>query len=188
MKARFALGLLALLAASVCNAQASAAQEALPDLAGHFQQVCGTTGEGAPSLPGNDVAAEDAPSFFVGDLRRATESRLVKVGDRYAMRALVPSGLDPGNVVLVKCAVGSGSVSFAEQVDRLSAMLAARPVLGKTAQSLDYAQFIAGPRSFSVFSEPEGWVSIYRVEIMMRNVPRKYLKKGAKPVPAPSVR
>ena len=183
------LGLLALTGASAFLAGTANAQEPLPDLAGHFQQICGTTDEAGPSLPGVDIAAADAPGFFAGDLRRATDSRLVKIGDRYAMRALLPSSADPQNVVLVKCAVGSGSSSFKEQVDRLSAMLSAKPViLAKTVQNFDYAQFMAGTRSYTVYTEPNGWVSIYKMDLVMRNISRKYLKKGARPAPAPSVR
>jgi hypothetical protein len=182
------LSLLALCAASIALADASIAQEPLPSLAGQFQQICGTTSEAGPGLPGDDVAASDAPGFFADDLGRATDSRVVKIGDRYAMRALVPSSADPEHAVWLKCAVASGPASFAEEVDRLSAMLAAKPDLGKTAQDLDYARFTAGLTSFSVYSEPDGWVSIYKMDILMQNIPRKYLKKGARPAPAPSVR
>jgi hypothetical protein len=190
MNLRHALngGLAALSIASVFVAQAAAAQEPLPDLAGHFQQICGTTSEAGPSLPGNDIAAADAPGFFAGDLRRATDSRVVTVGDRYAMRALIPSSADPEHAVLLKCAVASRSMSFSEQVARLSAMLSATPTLGKTTQDFDYAQFRAGMTSFSVYSEPDGWVSIYKMDIMMRNIDPRYLRRGARPGPAPSVR
>jgi hypothetical protein len=67
-------------------------------------------------------------------------------------------------------------------------MLSAKPDLGKTAQGFDYAQFTAGLTGFYVYSEPDGWVSIYKWDIMMRNIDRKHLKKGAKSIPSPSVR
>lgn len=189
MSAARVLGLLALGIASASLPGTAAAEEPLPDLAGHFRQICGTTDEAGPALPGNDVAAADAPGFFAGDLRRATQSRVVKIGDRYAMRALVPASADPADALLVKCAVGAGSTAYAEQVDRLSAILSTKPLIrAKTVQDLDYAQFMVGNRSYTVFSEPDGWVSIYKLEVMMREPPRKYLKKGARPVPAPSVR
>jgi hypothetical protein len=188
MSIRRALNLLALSIASIALASAAGAQEPPPSLAGQFQQICGTTGEAGPSLPGDDVAAADAPGFFAGDLRRATESRVVRIGDRYAMRALVPSSADPQHAVWLKCAVAAGPTSFSEEVDRLSAMLSAEPDLGKTVQGFDYARFSAGLTGFSVHSEPDGWVSIYKMDILMRNIPRKYLKKGARPAPAPSVR
>lgn len=189
MRAARGLGLLALCVASASLSGTAGAQAPLPDLAGHFQQICGTTDAAAPALPGDDIAAADAPGFFAGDLRRATESRVVKIGDRYAMRALMPASADPAHAVILKCAVGAGSTSFPQQVDRLSAMLSTKPlIVAKTVQNFDYAQFMAGNRSYTVFSEPEGWVSIFKMEIMMRNIPRKYLKKGAKPAPAPSVR
>ncbi|HMG48770.1 MAG TPA: hypothetical protein VK614_15085 [Allosphingosinicella sp.] len=190
MSARHALdgGLSALSIASIFLAEAAGAQEPLPDLAGHFQQICGTTSEAGPSLPGNDIAAAEAPGFFADDLRRADASRVVTIGDRYAMRALVPSSADPQHAVLLKCAVASGSTSFSAQVERLSAMLTATPRLGKTSQGFDYAQFIAGATSFSVYSEPDGWVSIYKMDIMMRNVDPRYLRRGARPAPVPSVR
>ena len=187
MSIRRALGLSVLAAASISLASAAGAQEPPSGLAGHFQQICGTTAEAGPSLPGDDIAAAEAPGFFAGDLRRATESRVVKIGDRYAMRALVPSSADPQHLVFVKCAVAS-SASFSETVDSLSAMLSEKPVLGKTVQNFDSARFGSGTTSFIVYSEPDGWVSIYKWDMLMQNIPRKYLKKGAKPAPAPSVR
>ncbi|HYE27715.1 MAG TPA: hypothetical protein VEA61_05725 [Allosphingosinicella sp.] len=185
---RFAFHLSALALAAVSQVGAAHAQAPPPDLAAQFQQICGTAGKGAPSLPGDDVATADSPGFFAGDLRRAVKSRVVKIGDRYAMRAIMASGFDPRHAIIFKCAVASGSASFPEEVDRLAAMLSAKPDLGKTVQDFDYAQFRAGTTSFSVYSEPGGWVSIYKMEIMMRNIDRKYLKKGARPVPLPSVR
>jgi hypothetical protein len=186
MSIRRALNLLALPIASVSLAEAAHAQEPPPGLAGQFQQICGPTEQAGPSLPGNEVAAADAPGFFAGDLRRATDSRVVKIGDRYAMRALVPSSADPQHAVFLKCAV-AGSTSFSEEVDRLSAMLSVKPDLGKTGQGFDYARFDAGMTGFLVYSEPDGWVAIYKMDILMRNIDPKYLKKGAKPAPAPSV-
>lgn len=174
--------------APVSQAGAAAAPEAPLGLASHFQQICGTTAEAGPALPGDDVAAADAPGFFADDLRRATESRVVKIGDRYAMRALVPSSADPQHAVFLKCAVASGSTSFREVVDGLSAMLSAQPRLGKTAQEFDYAQFSAGLTGYSVYGEPDGWVSVYKLDILMQNIDPKYLKRGARPAPAPSVR
>ena len=188
MSIRHVFGLLTLSIASASLAQPARGQEPLPDLAGHFQQICGTTAEAGPSLPGDDVAAVDAPGFFAGDLQRAEESRVVKIGERYAMRALVPSSADPQHAIFLKCAVASGPASFSEQVERLAAMLSAKPDLGKTAQGFDSARFTAGLTSFVVYGEPDGWVSIYKWDIMMRNIPRKYLKKGARPAPVPSVR
>jgi hypothetical protein len=187
MSFRFALNAGLLAVASMAFARAALAQEAT-GLAGQFQQICGTAAAAGPPLPGADVAAADAPGFFAGDLGRATQSRVVKFGDRYAMRALVPSSADPRHAVWLKCAVASGPASFAEEVERLSAMLSAKPNLGKTAQDFDYARFTSGLTSFSVHAEPDGWVSIYKMDLLMQNIPRKYLKKGAKAAPAPSVR
>jgi hypothetical protein len=181
-------GLWALAIASFFLAEAVGAQGPLPDLAGHFQQICGTTSEAGPNLPGNDIAAAAAPAFFASDLQRATESRVVTIGDRYAMRALIPSSADPEHAVLLKCAVASGSTSFSEQVARLSAMLSATADVGKTPQGSDFAQFRAGMTSFLVFSEADGWVSIYKMDILMRNIDPRYLRRGARPAPVPSVR
>jgi hypothetical protein len=190
MSIRHALnrGLFACSVASIFLAQAGSAQQPTPDLAGHFQQVCGTTSEAGPDLPGTDVATADAPGFFVGELRRATDSRVVSIGDRYAMRALIPSSADPQHTMLVKCAVASRSTTFSEQVERLSAILSLTPTLGKTVQDFDYAQFRAGMTSFAIYGEPDGWVSIYRMDILMRNIDPRYLRRGATPAPAPSVR
>lgn len=187
MSRRRALSRLALAIASMVLTDAAGAQDSPPALASHFQQVCGTTAEAGPSLPGDDIVAADAPGFFVGDLRRATQSRVVKVGERYAMRALVPSSADPQHAVFLKCAVASGSTSFSETVETLSAMLSAKPSLDKTAQGMDYARFSVGMTAYSVFSEPEGWVSVFKMDMLMTNIPRKYLKKGTKPAPMPSV-
>lgn len=188
MSIRHALGLLALSIASIGPLGAAAAEEPLPDLAGHFKQICGTTDDSGPALPGEEVALADAPGFFLGDLRRATESRVVKIGDRYAMRALMPSSADPQHTMLLKCAVAAGSTSFSDQADRLSAMLSAKADLGKTAQGFDYAQFVSGTTGYYLYAEPDGWASIFKLNILMQNIPRKYLKKGARPAPPPSVR
>jgi hypothetical protein len=67
-------------------------------------------------------------------------------------------------------------------------MLSSTPVLGKTQQDFDYAQFRVGMTSFAVYSEPDGWVSIYKMDIMMRNIDPRYLRRGARPAPLPSVR
>jgi hypothetical protein len=188
MSLRAAFALSALAAASILPSASAGAQEPPPGLARHFQQICGTTAEPGPSLPGEDIAAADAPGFFASDLARATESRVVKIGDRYAMRALVPSSADPQHAVFLKCSVAGKGSSFSETIDGLSEMLSAKPTLGKTAQGFDYAQFSAGTTAFSVFGEPDEWVSVYKMDIMMTNIPRKYLKKGARPAPLPSVR
>ena len=187
MIGRRALALLAFPFASLCIAEAAGAQEPMPGLAAHFQHICGTAAEAGPSLPGTDVAAADAPGFFAGDLRRATESRVVKIGDRFAMRALVPSSADPQHLVILKCAVAS-SASFSAEVEALAAILSASPTFGKTAQGFDYARLGSGERTFAVYGEPDNWVSIYRWDMMMQNIPRKYLKKGTRPAPPPSVR
>jgi hypothetical protein len=185
---RIAAGFLALFGASALQAAAAGAETPPSDLVRQFRQICGSAGETGPTLPGNDVAAAEAPGFFADDLRRAVESRAVKFGDLYAMRAIVPTGFDPQHAVFLKCAVAAGSTSFSQQVDGLSTLLAAKPSLGKTGQGFDYAQYSVGTTFFSVFSEPEGWVSIFKMELMMRNIDPKYLKKGATPAPAPSVR
>lgn len=185
---RLDCGLFALSIAPIFLAQAADAQAPLPDLAGHFQQICGTTSEAGPALPGTDIAAADAPGFFAGDLQRAVDSRVVAIGERYAMRALVPSSADPEHAVFLKCAVASRATSFSEQVARLAAMLSATPDLGKTPQGFDYAQFRAGMTGYYVYGEPDGWVSIYRMDIMMRNIDPRYLRRGARPAPIPSVR
>ena len=182
------LGFPALSVASLFLAEAAGAQAPPPSLADQFQQICGTTAAAGPALPGEDIAAAQAPGFFAGDLRRATESRVVKMGDRYAMRALVPSSADPQHAVWLKCAVAAGPASFSEEVERLSAMLSSKPDMGKTGQGFDFARFTAGLTTFSVYAEPDGWVSVYKMDLMMRNIPRKYLKKGARPASAPSVR
>ncbi|HEX2763838.1 MAG TPA: hypothetical protein VHM92_08385 [Allosphingosinicella sp.] len=169
------------------GSQPARATDPLPSLADQFKEICGAAGENGPALPGEDIAAADAPGFFAADLQRAEQARVVKLGGRYAMRALVPSSADPQHAILLKCAVAS-SAGFADEVARLSALLSAQPQIGKTGQGFDFAQFITGATSFSVYSEPEGWASIYKMDIMMRNVPKKYLKKGAKPQSLPPIR
>jgi hypothetical protein len=183
-----AAGLLALGGASALQAQPAAVEAPPSDLVRQFRQICGSAGEAGPSLPGSDAAAAEVPGFFANDLRRAIESRVVKVGDRYAMRAIVPTDFDPQHAVFLKCAVAGQSNAFAEQVGRLSALLGAKPSLSKTEQGFDFAQFMTGSTIFAVFSEPDGWLSVFKMDLMMRNIDPKYLKKGAKPMPAPSVR
>lgn len=175
------------LAAAALQSTPVRAEEPAPALVEQFVQVCGTTQDAGPALPGTDVAAADAPGFFAGDLQRAEDSRVVKVGERYAMRALVPASADPQHAVFMKCAL-AGPGAFSEQVDGLSARVPGKPTLGKTAQGFDYALFLDGATSFAVYAEPDGWVSMFKMDIMMRNIDRKYLKKGAKPQPIPPVR
>jgi hypothetical protein len=182
------IGLLTLSLAAIALSGPGAAQDVTPGLAAQFKQICGTTAEAGPPLPGDDIAATEAPGFFATDLKRASESRVVKVGERFAMRALMPSSADPQHAAMLKCAVGASGASFTEVTDAMGAMLSEKPRTGKTMQGFDYAQFISGTSGFAVYSEPDGWVSIYRMDILMRNIPAKYLKKGAKPAPAPSVR
>jgi hypothetical protein len=182
-----AAALLALCVAAIFPVATASAQEPSPGLADRFSQICGTTAAAGPGLPGTDVASADAPGFFAADLRRATDSHVVKIDDVYAMRAIVPSDFDPQYAVFLKCAVASPA-AFAQQADRLSTILSAKPATGKTGQGFDYARFSAGTTTFVVFGEADNWVSIYKIEIMMRNIDPKYLKRGAKPAPAPSVR
>ena len=163
------------------------AQPAPADLGAQFVDICGKGGEAGPALPGSDIAAAEAPAFFASDLHRATESRVVKTGDGYAMRGLIPSDFDPQHALLLKCAVAA-KAAFPAVVDRLAALIPDKPRLSKTDQGLDLAMFSSGASSFAVFSEAGGWVSVYKMEILMRNVDPKYLKKGAKPAPVPSVR
>ena len=56
MNLRYALSfsLLALPITSIAQAEVARAQEPAPTLAGQFQQICGTTGEAGPALPGED--------------------------------------------------------------------------------------------------------------------------------------
>jgi hypothetical protein len=163
----------------------AAAQDKSPPVVDQFAQICGIAEARTTPLPGNDVATSDAPTFFANDLRRAIDSRVVKVGEHYAMRAVVPSDFDPQHAVLVKCALGSGQASFSEVLRQLSERISAKPTTGKTVQEFDYAQFRQGTTSFAVFSESNGWVSIYRMDVMMHNIDPRFLKKGAKPVPVP---
>jgi hypothetical protein len=83
MSARLLLSLSMFALASVSLTQSADAQEAPPALAAHFQRICGTAAEAGPELPGSDIAAADSPGVFATDLGRATQSRLVKIGDRF---------------------------------------------------------------------------------------------------------
>ena len=166
----------------------AAGQEPAADLATQFEQICGTTSEAGPALPGNDIAAALAPAFFASDLQRAEQSRVVAIGDRFAMRALMPSSADPQHAAVLKCAVAAPSTSFSAQVERLSAMLSQTPVVDKTDQGFDYARFRAGNSAFFIHGEADGWVSIYKMDVLMRNIDRRYLRRGARRAPPPSVR
>lgn len=182
------LGLFALLTGSISFAEPAAGQEAPADLAAHFQQICGTTSEAGPALPGNEITAAQAPAYFASDLERAEESRVVAIGDRFAMRALMPSSADPRHAVVLKCAIASGSTSFSEQVERLSALLSQAPVVDTWPEGRSSARFMGGGGpGFFVFGEADGWVTIYRMDVLMRNIDRRYLRRGARPAPRPSV-
>lgn len=156
-------------------------------LSDQFLNLC-VFGQGvAQQLPGTDVAIADAPFQLKYYAEPAIASRVVKIGGIFAMRALNPSRADPSHAIIIRCAV-TGSGSFGEEVNHLSEKLAVAPQSFKTLAGFDAALFQSDQKSFQVFAEADGSVSIFRIEIMMHNIDRKYLKKGAKPVPLPSVR
>ena len=58
-----------------------------------FVHICGT-GEtkGVETLPGKDVSAKDAPSYFQRDLARSGDNhRVTEIGGEFAMRAVMNS-------------------------------------------------------------------------------------------------
>jgi hypothetical protein len=153
-------------------------------LAEQFVELCASDQLEVKRLPGEDIPLADAPFQLKFYAEGAISARIVKIGDRYAMRSQNPSRADPVHTIILRCAVTSKG-QFPDEVSKLSEKLGLQPKLGKTGNGADYASYRAGLRTFNVYSEQEGWVSIFSMDILMHNIDPKYLKKGTKPVPIP---
>jgi hypothetical protein len=180
-RAALALGLLAM---AVTASGVSRAQDAPPPPVDQFAQICGLKDRETQRLPGEDVAAGGAPALFTNDLNRATVSRVVRFGDRYAMRAIMPSSADPQHADVVKCVLAFEGASLDDMVGLLSTTLSAKPASHSTA---DFAFLNLERDTFFVRRGPDRWVSIVRMDVLMKNIDPGYLKKGAKPVPGPII-
>jgi hypothetical protein len=184
MKSLFFAAAVAATAGQPAELVQSQAQLAQTGLADRFMELCGSDQLSAARLPGEDVQLADAPFQLKYYAEGAISARVVRMGDQYAMRSQNPARGDPAHAVILRCAVTS-KAQFSDEVNRLSEKLAVKPELGKTGNGADYASFRSGLRAFNVYAEKDEWVSIFSLDIVMRNIDPKYLKKGAKPTPVP---
>ena len=167
---------------TLVSASAVDAQVGVPSPVDQFAEICGTTNEGMARLPGEDIDVSRSPPAFKMDLQRASSSRVVKIGDRYALRAIIPSQIDPVHAVTVKCALAFGPASYSEEVQKLSAKLE-KP--SSASGNENVTTFYAGNSSFFVYRDADHQVSIYKINVLIRNIDSKQLKNGATPVPGP---
>ena len=183
IKSLFLAGAIAVGLAEPAVPEKSFEQVGSVSLSEQFLELCGSEQALATKLPGEDVLLNDAPFQLKQYAERAVSSRIVKIGERYAMRAHNPGRADPAHTLIIRCAItGSGS-PFSDEVGKLTETLAVTPRMAKTQGGFDSASFTSGLRSFHVFAEQDGSVSIFSLDIVMHNIDPKYLKKGAKPVP-----
>lgn len=184
---RVALASGALLATTVghpLSAQTSPT-EAPVSLTGQFIELCGSEEISQERLPGEDVQLADAPFQLAQYARNAISYRIVKVGDRFAMRSHSPSRADPIHALILRCALTGKESLLSDVVTGLSEVLGVAPVLTKTSGGFESASFRVGLRTYTAYAEPDGWVSVFSMDIMMRNIDPRYLEKGATPVSIP---
>ena len=184
MRAHSILGVM-LIGVGATLAQAQDVQQSRVTISEQFFELCGTEQSLTTKLPGDDVPTADAPLQLKYYAEGAFSSRIVKIRDRFAMRSQNPGRADPVHSVILRCALTGNGSNFSDEVGRMSEKLAVEPSMGKTQGGFDSASFRVGQRSFVVFAEDNNWLSIFSMDIMMRNIDRKYIKKGAKPVAIP---
>jgi len=185
IKSLLLAGTIAAILAEPAVPEKSLEQVGSVSLSEQFLELCGSEQALTTKLPGEDVQPNDAPFQLKHYAERAISSRIVKIGERYAMRAHNPGRADPAHTVIIRCAITGVGSPFSDEVGKLTEKLAVTPSMAKTQDGFDSASFTLGLRSFHVFAEQDGSVSIFSLDIVMRNIDPKYLKKGAKPVPIP---
>jgi hypothetical protein len=176
----------ALLAFTTNGASAQASADPVVE---QFFSVCGGNGvEAQDRLPGVTVAPSDIPAYFESDVQRSGENhRVTQIDGVYAMRAIMRAGADP-NAIVIKCAIASNLTGYDQALASLSAVAGTAPRnLGGDGQ-LRRAMFAVANVPYQIFEEAEGWISIYRMDIMIsaRGIDPDYLREGAQPMPVPT--
>lgn len=185
--------LCAALGASLCllpafPAQAEEAEETAID---RFLYLCGSKdSEAVESLPGKTVSKKNAPRYFGRDLARSGDNhRVTKVDGEYAMRAVMPGA--PGmRTILIKCALGTDKMSYDDALAQLADVAGEKPMDIQTENTPRRAMFATMDAPYQLFEESDGWISIYRMDILIsaEGIDPKYLKESAEPVPVPRAR
>lgn len=156
-----------------------------------FLHMCGSKdNEALESLPGKTISKKNAPKYFGRDLARSGKNhRVTKVDGEYAMRAVMqgPAGL---GATLVKCALGTDKMSYDDALAQLVAVAGEEPMIIEMENLPRRAAFTSREAPYQLFEERDGWISIYRMDILIsaEGVDPKYLKEGAEPVPIPDAR
>ena len=182
--------LCAALGASLCLLPALPvqAEEAEGTAVDRFLHLCGSKEIAAVgSLPGMTVSKENAPRYFGRDLARAGDNyRVTKMDDEYAMRAVL-SGAPGTGAILIKCALGTDKMSYDDALAQLAGVAGQEPMDIKMENAPRRAMFATMDAPYQLFEESDGWISIYRMDILIsaEGIDPKYLKEGAEPVPVP---
>jgi len=176
----------ALLAFTASGAMAQGTGDPLVE---QFFAICGGNGvEAQDRLPGLTVPLSDIPTYFEHDVQRSGENhRVTQFDGSYAMRAIMRAGMDP-NAILIKCAVASNLTNYDQALASLSSIAGATTRNVGAEGELRRAMFVASEAPYQIFEEADGWVSIYRLDVMIsaRNIDPDYLREGAQPVPVPT--
>ena len=187
---RKSLALNGALSALLAFTASGASAQAIGDpLVNQFFAVCGGNGaEAQDRLPGSTVAPSDIPIYFEHDVLRSGDNhRVTQVDGTYAMRAIMRGGMDP-NSILIKCAVASNLTGYDQALASLSAVAGTAPRnIGGEGQPRR-AMYAAADAPYQIFEEADGWVSVYRMDVLIsaRGIDPDYLKEGAQPVPVPT--
>ena len=178
------------LCASLCllpvlPAQAEGAEGTAVD---RFLHLCGSKeSEAVESLPGKSVSKKKAPKYFERDLSRSGDNhRVTKVNGEYAMRAVM-SGAPGMGSILIKCALGTDKMSYDDALAQLAYVAGEEPMNIDMENTPRRAMFASMDAPYQLFEERDGWISIYRMDILIsaEGIDPKYLKEGAEPVPVP---
>lgn len=161
-------------------------QEALEPVDLFFAICGGNDVEATESLPGETVERAESPSYFESDLRRTEDYRVTKLENGYAMRAIMRSRVGQ-NSIIIKCALSSNEITYDDAFIALSRTLGKDLTEMGTEETGKRSMISSGSGAYQLFEERDGWLSLYRLEIMIsaRDIDPKYLKEGAQPVPIP---
>ena len=166
-------------------------QETADSAVDRFFTICGGHGVSAVDrLPGESITSDETPRFFESDVRRSgTNHRLTRTDGGIAMRAVMQGDADP-RAIIVKCAFATDQTSYDTALAELAAAAGGKPYESGGEGESRRAMFMSADAPFQIFEEADGWVSIYRMEILInaRGIDPDYLKEGAKPVPIPRAR
>ncbi len=167
---------------------AQAEEEADRTAVDRFIHLCGSKdSEAVESLPGKTISKKNAPKYFGRDLARSGDNhRVTKLDGVYAMRAVM-SGPPGMGSILIKCALGTDKMSYDDALAQLADVAGEKPMDIEIVNTPRRAMFATMDAPYQLFEERDGWISIYRMDILVsaEGIDPKYLRDGAEPVPVP---